>query len=788
MEQSWQPKEVTWEQLTKRLGECRRTAESFAEYKAMSRVDKGKIKDVGGFVGGALNGKQRKACNVENRSLVTLDIDYGQKDTVGIIQDMLGDSAWCLYSTHSHSSETPRYRLIVPLSRPVSADEYIPIARRIAETVGIDLFDDSSYQPERLMYWPSAGRDAEFVFEEGKGAPADVDYLLGTYTDWRDVMEWPLSKRQMRLSVGHGKKQEDPTAKPGIIGAFCRTYSISEAIATFLPDVYSQAGNNRYTFVGGSTEAGAVVYDDKWLYSHHGTDPCCEREVNAFDLVRIHKFGSEDAESDPDTPVNRLPSFRAMEAFAREDRKVNGTLVRERMSSIDEDFSDIGAVVDDGQKDAWKELLRLNKKGLEATPANYSLLLRNDEGLRDAVRYDSFKGRSVLQRDLPWRKMGDDKSWTNADDVNLIGYVSRCYGGTPITKTVLLDEWDAIISQNCYHPVRDYLSGLKWDGKPRLDTILADYLGASDDELTRAMTRKHMTAAVARIYEPGVKYDYILTLIGNEGLGKSTLIRSLGGEWFDDSFSTSNIGDKEAMEHLRGHWLIEMGELKDYKKSTVESFKAFISKQDDSFRPAYGRKTEHYARQCVFFATTNERSFLKGDTGNRRFWAVECGVDVPKLDVFKIPPEERDQIWAEAVVRYREGETLYLPSELEKEARERQSDYNEISADARIGTIAYCLKRRLPANWWSLSRAQRRTYYKELEEVAEEEPHIIRTDVCVMEAQEEFLGQPYDRYKSKEIGQIFKLLGLEPLGTIRTQDKEYGVQKRYRVPEHIENY
>lgn len=783
LEQEWKGRALTWDELCKRLAQCKRTPESFQEYKALSRIDKGKVKDVGGFVGGTLDGPQRKGCAILRRSLVTLDIDYGQKDTAGVVGDMMADTSWCMYSTHSHSSETPRYRLIIPLSREVTPDEYIPIARRLAEYIGIDIFDDSTYQPERLMYWPSASRDGDFFYDRYDGSPADVDELLQSYTDWRDVTEWPVSKRVQRLAAGHGPKQEDPLVKPGIIGAFCRTYSISEAIAAFLSDVYTPTGvPGRYTYTKGSTEAGAVVYEDKWLFSHHGTDPCCEKEVNAFDLVRIHRFGHLDAEADPDTPINRLPSFTEMDHFARADRKVNGTMVRERISP-QEDFAGLKPETDE---QPWIELLKMDKRGLVATPANYDWLLQHDEEIRDAVMHDAFRDRNVLQRDLPWRKADRDPYWNNLDEVNLITWVSNKYGGTPVTKTMFLDAWDAMVSQRAFHPVKDYLGALpEWDGQPRLDTLLTDYLGAVDCPLTRAMCRKHFTAAVTRIMNPGCKYDYVLTLVGDEGIGKSTLIRALGMDWFDDSFSSGNIGDKEAMEQIRGRWLIEMGELKDYKKSTVEAFKAFISKQDDSYRPAYGRKTEHYRRQCVFFATTNERAFLKGDTGNRRFWAVEVGVDMPTKDVFDIPQEEKDQIWAEALMRYREHETLYLPADLEKLARKRQSDYNEIATDDRIGVIASCIRRRLPVNWYSLNRKQRRDFYKEAADLAPDEPYITRETICAMEVQEEFFGQAYDKYRSKEIVQIFGRLGFEGLGSIRGCDKEYGQQRRWRIPEEF---
>ena len=193
-------------------------------------------------------------------------------------------------------------------------------------------------------------------------------------------------------------------------------------------------------------------------------------------------------------------------------------------------------------------------------------------------------------KDLPWRQMDLDPNWSNNDYNGLIEYVDTNYRGLT-GKTALMDEADHVFAQNNFHPVRDYLNSLTWDGKPRLDTMLVDYLGAQDSPLTRSMTRKHFAAAVARVMTPGCKYDYVLTLIGPEGSGKSTLVRLMAlDRWFTDSLTS--IEGKEAMEQLRGKWLVEMGELTNYKKSTSEAYKAFISKQDDSFRPAYGRKTE----------------------------------------------------------------------------------------------------------------------------------------------------------------------------------------------------
>ncbi len=788
METSWKRKEVSWAELTGRLAQSKCTGESMADYASMKNAQRGAIKDIGGFMGGTLSGGQRKACDVVSRSLVTLDIDYGQKDTITTVREMMGTTAWCLYSTHSHTAAKPRYRLIVPLSREVTPDEYIPIARKLADLIGIDLFDDSTYQPERLMYWPSHSRDAQPVFTEGKGDPLDADAVLNEYMDWRDVSSWPISTRVLRLSTGHGSKQEDPTAKPGIIGAFCRTYTISQAIETFLSDIYTPAGNGRYTYVQGSTTAGAISYEDKWLYSHHGTDPCCEREVNAFDMVRLHKFSELDVEADINTPVAKLPSFIKMAELASKDEKVAQLIAKEKLNSLNEDFAAIAPSEDGEDPMKWVSRLKMDdrKKSFLATPDNFTIIFENDPQLKGAVKLDIFHNMKVVVRDLPWRSLKEGPFWKNADDLNLITYCSSHYGIS--TKTPLLDAMDAVVSRNRFHPIRDYFDTLTWDGEPRLDTMLSDYLGAVDCPLTRSMCRKQFVAAVARVMRPGVKYDYVLTLVGKEGLGKSTLIKALGKDWFDDSFSPSDIGEKDAMEQLRGRWIIEMGELKDYKKSTVDAFKAFITKTSDEYRPAYGRETEHYDRECVFFATTNETNFLKGDTGNRRFWPVLVGVDLPSKNVFEISDEDVDQIWAEALHFYEEGERLYLPHDLEMEARKRQADLNEIAVDDRIGVIEAGLKKRLPTNWYDLPKDQRKLWFKSAVEISEEEPHIRRKTICAYEVFEEILGVPYDRYKSKEINQIFQRIGLiAPEGTSRTSDKEYGVQRRYEIPDTFFN-
>jgi len=783
---AWPNRSVTWERLVAKLAKPKTTKETMAEYKAMDKDHRAVAKDVGGFVGGTVkDGGRRKSDAITARSLVTLDIDYASPATLGTVRDMLYGTAWCLYSTHSSTPEKPRYRLVIPLSREVSPEEYIAIARRVADDIGIDTFDDSTYEPSRLMYWPSVSADATYVFETEDGDALDADKALATYVDWSNPMEWPVSSRVTKTLRGKpGAKQEDPTGKASIIGAFCRCYSITEAIGAFLPEVYAPTDKpDRWTYIKGTTAGGLVLYEDKWAYSHHSTDPCCEKLVNAFDLVRIHRFGAEDEGADINTPANRLPSFLAMERMAKTDRKVSRLMAKEKAQALREDF-DEELAADETDDNSWMEELKMDekRKNFLPSPYNFGLILRNDRALKGAVVLDRFAGRTVLTRDLPWRASGNDPFWNNTDDAGLIEYVNTHYDLAG--KTALLDASEIAFSQAGFHPVQDYLNGLQWDGRPRLDTLLVDYLGAEDNALTRAMTRKHFAAAVARVMRPGCKYDYVLTLIGPEGSGKSTLVRLMARDkWFTDSLTS--IEGKGAMEQLRGKWLVEMGELTNYKKSTSEAYKAFLSKQDDFYRPAYGRKAETYLRQCVFFATTNEKAFLKGDTGNRRFWVVECGVTPATSDPWEDLPGEVDQIWAEAVARWKEGETLYLSHEMETEARERQEAHNELAADDRIGLIDAYIHTPVPDTWDGLTKEQRATWYQTGSRLAHDDsgPMRLRETVCAVEILVECFGMKVDdkiRYKTKEINQILRdMPGLEPDG--RSYDPVYGRQRRYRI-------
>lgn len=779
---TWNQRSTSWESLLRRLESVHHTSETVEEYHAFSKAAKATAKDCGGFVAGSLKDGARNGQSVLSRSMLTLDIDFASADTLPAVDDYLFNHAWCVYSTHSHTTQNPRLRLVVPLDRDVTPDEYIPIARRVAEKIGIDQFDDTTYEPARLMFWPSCPSDGDYVFRTGAGDPLSADEILATYIDWTNPLEWPVSRRVQRLLAPKGQRAEDPVLKKGIVGTFCRAYGIREVIGKYLSDVYEPTGSpDRWTYVNGSTSGGLIIYDNKFAFSHHGTDPASERLLNAFDLVRIHRYSGMDEDADAETPVAKLPSFLAMQELAGADEDVRTLAAREKVRSLDEDF---GSHPEEGEAEesaGWMKQLKMDSKmsKILPTPANIGIILRNDPRLKDTVSYEEFSRKNLVTRDLPWRKAEDGIYWTNSDDCGLQEYMSKQYDITG--KNAILDEHDLVMSQSRRHVVREYFASLpSWDGTARVDTVLVDYLGAEDSALTRAMTRKHLVAAVARIMEPGCKYDYTLMLVGSEGLGKSTLIRLLAKDkWFSDSLTS--VEGREAMEQLQGVWHCEQGELTNYKKSTVEAYKAFQSKCADEYRAAYARQKETFLRQCVFWATTNEKTPLKGDTGNRRFWVVTCGADVPEKNVWSDLPGEVDLIWAEALVRYRAGEKLYLDSSLEALARTSQDAHNEIEGDPRNGIIRAFITRLLPTDWQYRSKQNRQDFFRGSSEF--DSCTVRRESISAIEVYNECFGERLDdktRYKTREINQMLRKI--EFLGAPeRRYDSCYGRQWSYPI-------
>ena len=760
----WKNRSMQWSELLDRLARETRTPETVAEYKVMGRNQQSEIKDVGGFVGGYCNNGSRS--EIRFRSVLCLDADFAD-DELWDDWNLLYGQAAAVYSTHKHTKEKPRLRLVIPLARTVTPDEYQAIGRRVASTLGIDKFDDTSYQPQRMMYWPSCSQDGDYFFDFVDADFLQPDEVLATYHNWADVSSWPVSSRVAEVVKKTAAKQKDPLTKNGMVGAFCRAYTIQEAIEAFVPTYVPCDEPNRYTYTEGSTAAGVIIYEDKFSFSHHATDPASGQLCNAWDLVRLHHFHDLDADIDPDTPASSRPSYKAMSQMATEDSKVKAQIVSDRMAQAEEDFDELPEETD------WRNKLKFTEKGAIAqTIENAVIILTNDPKLAGRLALNEMEHNIVTLSNLPWRTVVGSSQWTDSDDAALRFYLERVYGLTG--KDRIFDAVNVVAQQNAFHPVRDYLNSCAWDGIPRVETLLVDYLGAEDTPYTRAVTRKTLAAAVARIYHPGQKFDYMLTLRGRQGLGKSALIAKIGGKWFTDTFTT--MQGKEAYEQVLGVWIVEVGELAGMRKAEAETIKLFISKTSDRFRPAYGRRLQDFPRQCIFIGTTNETQFLRDTTGNRRFWVVDTPND-PVCDMWEdLTPEIVAQIWGEAVELYRKGEKLFLPRELERVARDVQETYEE--ENPRVGVVADYLERLLPVGWDDMDLYARRQWLETAGEGT-----IRRTRVCTMEIWAEALnGNPdkLDRYVGKEIRDIMtKLPEWRQQGSKRLTIRPYGRQRYF---------
>jgi len=780
----WRNRQMPYSEFVKSLSETTRTKETFAEYKAMTRQQQAQIKDVGGFVGGVLKDGRRKADMVIHRSMICLDFDNLMTMSVYDFIDMVKSihpHEFLLYTTHSHSPRSNKVRLVYPLARTVGPEEYEAVARWVANEIGLDLIDPTTFQPERMMFYPSTSSDGEFIFERQVGDWLDPDTVLNNYLDWRDTSFWPGLNEEHEKIRQKIDKQQDPLTKKGLIGAYCREYSITDLLHGPLKDVYEPTSkDDRYTYKAGTAAGGLVVYDDKFAYSHHATDPISGELVNAFDLMRIHLFGDKDEEAKPKTPVHRMPSFLAMSEYAAEDPAVRVRLVSDGLEVVEQglDFDE----PEEKPSDEWMAKLTVTKSGIiESSVRNIRLIIENDPKLKGKIAKNTFANRDLVVGDLPWREHKIDRDWTDDDDAGLEEYLQVNYGIEHIRK--MLSAFKLAAVNNSFHPVRDYLNSLTWDGVKRIPSLLTDYLGAEPSSYLEAVTKIHLTAAVARVMRPGIKYDTLLSLQGPQGIGKSSFIRILASpEWFNDSIE--RINGKETYEQLQGSWHIELGELNATRKADKDQVKQFLSKTDDIYRVAYGRRTQRFPRQCVFWGTGNDVEFLRDTTGERRYFPVRCWVVLALKDVFTELEEERDQIWAEAVHYYRNGQKLYLDYELEQEAnliRERHKEENP-----KIGMIQEFLDREVPVDWYTRSIEDRVLYWRGLDDTFfDDSIELMERDrICAAEIWCELFenkkgsSRPVD---TKEINDIIRLIGGWGVTTDRIRfGGDYGIQRGFR--------
>lgn len=758
----WTNQTVTWEWLINKLHNPTRTQENYSTYMSLARTEQARIKDTGGFVAGYLTDGVRGKHSVHCRSMVTLDVDFAPINFIDYFRSFFYGVKAVIHGTHKHSENSPRLRLIIPLSRIVTPDEYQAVARFVASKTGEGLkwYDKTTFQPERLMFWPSISFDSNYYYEELAGQDLNVDAVLAQYIDWRDVSAWPKHPEEI-INVSGITSQQNPLDKKGPVGDFCRVYTISKAIDTFLSDIYEYSGDGRYTYKHGTSTSGAVVYDDTFIYSHHGSDPAAMQLLNAFDLVRIHKYGKEDA--DKTQTGSKAKSYKEMVSLMTGDANIKVSKFNDAMnmfSGVKPTFTT--STTKEAIEENWQSKLTLTKQMVpEPNVENIEIILKNDPNLKGLFMKNDFDERVYVMRQPPWCT---EASWPTGtirrsitdDDTNGLNcYLNKVYKFW--TPNMTHAAFSCNVINWVFNPVKDFIESEKWDGVPRIETIFQNVFGAADTQLTRQIARKFFTAGVKRIYEPGCKYDNVTVIYGPEGTGKSTFFQTIAGDWFSDSFSFDYVSDtQKVVEQLKNKWILEVPEMRGMKSVDDNRAKSFISAQVDTTREAYGRNPRDNRRKSILAGTTNNEDFLKLSSGNRRYWIIEVIKENIKFHSWSVELKNIvGQLWAEALTLYRSGETLMLDHETEQMAAANRIRYTE--TDTRTGIVSDFLDKPLPENYESMSHPSRVQFFNQPpNETGRKREYVSRLQIFA-----ECFGRDHTTISRKdtyEIGQMMKEL------------------------------
>lgn len=736
----------TWGSFRQEFSRPTKTGETFSTYMKLSEDEQRRLKAVDGWIYRTQVEKgKRNAHSGKPSHVFSLDFDYADPAWV----DRIAFGLVCFgreffaHSTRRHTNDKPRIRIWGLFSRPVTNDEYGALSRIIAQMFDPDMtmVDKVSFRPAQMMFKPTISRDGDWFFHVNDGETFDPDAILEAFGDWRDLEKLPKCEGE---KLRHkAEKAEDPTTKTGPVGDFCRAYDVIAAIEKFdLPYVPTDENSTkpRYTYTGGTTVNGAVIEDDGlFLYSHHGSDPCADMLVNAFDLVRIHKFGDKDKPDDLDQPMAKRPSWKAMLDHIADDPLYK----REQAKSKYDQSAMFDDVMDDyyaehpeedpeiedlvgkpgpkahrgervnpagdskGEqppKGWFPDALELDRSGnIVQNLPNAQIIVHNDPRLWRAVAYDDFMKRVVLRRDIlskmdhvpaaPCRDRRRGDIWQDFHDYTVRSILAapngKGKGGYGLDKLAERDLAVAVYTvakRNVFHPIKDYLTGTSWDGRARIDRLFIDHLGVPDTPYHREAARIVMIASVARIFEPGHKFDFAPVLQGPQGIRKSTFISTLYGEEYFGELTCRLNDTQKIAETIGGIWGMEFPELASFYRSDHNEAKQFLSAREDRVRMAYDRRVSVFPRQATFWGTTNDKKYLKDPTGNRRWLPII--VNVPMIDTTKLG-RLRDQLWAEAYAAYRAMREalpfgtlpLYLQSP------EAQTEASELQEEARTPLI-----------------------------------------------------------------------------------------------------
>ena len=719
-------------------------------------------KDCGAYMAGKASGISRKNSQVEYRSMVTLDADNAEPDLPARVEG-LGLTA-LVHSTYTHTTDNPRYRVIIPLmGLGLTAEEYPRAARGLMEALGKEQFDSTCDQPKRIMFWPSAAHPDQYEVYSYDGEPATTQELLQRFGGFTPT---PEHKR--------GPKQ-DPYKLPGVVGAFNRLYDMKRAVKEFnLP--YEQVGENRWHYTPAKSSGGVCVYPNGYVYSNHASDPAGGRALCVFDLVAMHKFASLDEEAG--TPLNVAPKDRpsirkAMEEFV-ELKDVKAQLT--------------GMNTEDGD---WKSKLLINPKtGQTKDEVHNWQLLREHDPVLSGLAYNNMNLATITTRDFPWRKVtpGKDDQLTGGDRTHISEHIQSTYNMRRPSKELINDMILTVAQDHAFHPVEDYLEGLQWDGVSRIET----WLPGEANAYKRRVARLAAVQAVARALNPGVKVDNCLILTGGEGLGKSWFVERMARGWTCTLGPIDRGGVRDTIMIMSRSWIAVADEGHSLKKADADNMKNFITRTQDEVRLPYAAETQVLLRRQVIWGTTNDPTFLRAQEGNRRFLIVNV---TEKLDFDKYSREYVDQVWAEAVHIWKEScdkygvegnPALRLNDEEEAVAKDVREEATE--EQPLVGLIQDYLETLVPDGWERMPVDDRISWLRNAEQgFVKPGTHRIER-VCSLDIWRVMLGHrdgKPSRVDSLEIGEALrKIPGWESSGAKRARFPFFGQQRYFsRVEE-----
>lgn len=731
----WKPGRVTWGELQDWMAHPAST-KACGNY-VLGTFAKTTVihKDADGQPMLPCNHTHRTKTAVRTRGALTLDVDYPDQ---GFEADavMLLPYAFAMHNTHSSTARAPRYRLIIPLDRPVAPDEYHTAAGAVMQLLGEHQFDAGSVQPERYMFKPAAGDPDSYTHVVVAGPLASADTLLADFQ--ADLSALPAPKVH--------KNKRDPFAIEGTIGAFNRAY---EDVATLIEAYdlpYEDAGGGRWQLVGASAAAGMGEVSPGLVFSHHANDPAYGVTCSAFDLARLHLHGELDQDAAVGTPVNRLPSQKAMLETATQDVQV----VRELVGS---DFTqEMEATADAITSDNWRLGFKLESSTGHPKDdiRNWDLIADNDQAFQ-VLQFNEMSMAIEITGDLPWRKLAPGReTFTSGDRSALALHIEREYHIRP-GRSYLDDLVSDKALPRRVNPVRDYLNTLQWDGVPRVETCLP---GVAPTRYTRMVARKSMVAAVARMLDPGCKWDHMLVLYGKEGLRKSYWVDQMAKGY---SATLGRLGDKDTLIIMQRAWIMTSDEGHSLRKADFDQQKEFITRTADIFRMPYEREAAVHKRHCVIWGTTNDEVFLRKQEGNRRFLIVHCE---ETADEAKLTDHYVDQVWAEALHLYKAGERLYLDDTEGALASKARESFTE--EDALTGIIDSYLETKVPDNWDELSPEGRQMWLLNAQDGFAPGGTQAINQVCSLQVWMEAMGRRRGDHKRIDLLEITNALKALP--------------------------